>query len=89
MSVANKKELDIWASLLEKYTKVEGSVAPKKMSSKLIPSETKPKVLTHKVALKTSGGAKKGPVRADHKISGVKSAFEVLKARQCTMYVAL
>lgn len=83
MSVKNQEELDTWAGVLEKYTRVEGSVGPKKISGKLLPNEAPQKLLAHKAASKTSiGGMKKGPVKADHKISGVKSATEV-----CTYYV--
>lgn len=78
MSVKNQEELDIWAGVMEKYTRVEGNVSHKKISSKLLPNEAPPKLLAHKVASKTSTGSmKKGPVKADHKISGVKSVIEV------------
>ena len=77
MSVKNQEELDTWAAVLEKYTRVEGSVGPKKISGKLLPKEAPQKLLAHKVTSKTTGSMKKGPVKADHKISGVKSAIEV------------
>ena len=65
----------MWATVLEKYTRVEGNAGQKKISSKLLASETPAKI---KVSSKNGvGGSKKGPVKADHKISGVKQAIEV------------
>lgn len=78
MSLKNQDELDVWAAVLEKYTRVEGGASHKKISSKLLPNEAPPKLVAHKVVSKGStGGTKKGPVKADHKISGIKSAVEV------------
>lgn len=77
MSVKNQEELDAWATVLEKYTRVEGSTSHGKVSGKLLPDESS-RSRGHKVTSRVSTlGKKKGPVKADHKISGVKSANEV------------
>lgn len=70
MSVENQEELNSWATVLSKYSRAEGTVRQKKISGKLLPGEAPSKI---KVASKE----KKGPVKANHNISGFKSTLEV------------
>lgn len=79
MSVNDQTELDNWTTIFEKYSRAEGSIRQKRISSsKLLSNETPKKMLTQKVVSKIStGGKKRGPVKADHNISGVKAANEV------------
>lgn len=77
MSVDNPDELDNWIAILQKYTKAEGTVRQKKIS-KLLPDEAPSKIVSQKVVAKVLvSEKKKGPVKADHNISGVKSLLEV------------
>lgn len=58
---------------METYTRAEGGSRHKKISGKWMPDSS----LAHKVIPKASVGGKKGPVKADHNISGIKAANEV------------
>ena len=78
MSLQNQDELDNWVNILGKYTRAEGVSRQKRISGKLLPDEG-PKVLPHKVSSKSVlGSKKKGPVRADHNISAIRAANEVI-----------
>lgn len=69
ISVQNQDELHHWATVLEAYIRAEGSNRQRKISGKWMPDNT----LAHRLISKTSNGGKKGPVKADHNISGVKA----------------
>jgi hypothetical protein len=66
ISVPKQEELQHWAAVLETYTRAEGF--------KKIRSDNS---LAHKSALKTANGGMKGPLKADHSISGMKASDEV------------
>ncbi len=78
ISVNSQDELDNWTVILHKYSRAEGNVRQKKISSKLLPDEAPSKILSHKVVSKAPmSDKKKGPVKANHNICGVKSSLEV------------
>ncbi len=76
ISVDNQDQLNKWAEILDKYTRPEGASKQRKISNKLLPDEVAQ--VTQKVISKSvPASKKKGPVRADHSISAVRTANEV------------
>lgn len=73
MSIKDKLDLDHWVRILETYTNAEGSSRHKRISGKWISDSA----LAHRAITKASNGGKKGPVKANHNISGVKATSEV------------
>ena len=69
VSVQNQDELGHWVTVLESYTRAEGSNRHTRSSAKSMADNS----LAHKLVSKTSNGGKKGPVKADHTISAVKA----------------
>lgn len=73
MSVENQDVRDCWATILEMYTRAEGST---RNSGKRVPDSALAPKATSKGPV--TGVKKKGPVKADHNICGVKASNEVI-----------